>query len=46
MVPLAIGAIQELNQKLEQKDTELRDLKSRVEKLEQLLEHKSDTAAR
>jgi hypothetical protein len=37
---VALAAIQGLNQKLEQKDTELQALKQRLEKLEQLLEQK------
>jgi hypothetical protein len=37
---VALAAIQGLNQKLEQKDTELQALKRRLEKLEQLLEQK------
>lgn len=36
---VAFAAIQGLNQKLQQKETEITELKQRLEKLEQLLEH-------
>jgi len=36
---VALAAIQGLNQKLEQKETELAELKARLEKLEQLINH-------
>ena len=37
---VALAAIQGLNQKLEQKETEITELKQRLEKLEQLINHK------
>jgi hypothetical protein len=47
---VALAAIQGLNQKLEQrleqKETEITELKARLEKLEALLEHNSNSAAR
>jgi hypothetical protein len=43
---VALAAIQGLNQKLEQKEAEITDLKSRLERLEQLLNHSSNGAAR
>jgi len=41
---VALAAIQGLNQKLEQKDAEIMDLKTRLEKLEQLVESKVASA--
>jgi hypothetical protein len=41
---VALAAIQGLNQKLEQKQTEIAELKQRLEKLEQLMNHKNGGA--
>lgn len=38
---VALAAIQGLNQKLEQKETEITELKARLDRLEQLLGHRS-----
>ena len=43
---VAFAAIQGLNQKLEQKETEITELKQRLERLEQLLDRKFDGATR
>jgi len=43
---VALAAIQGLNQKLEQKDTEITELKARLEKLEQLLTRQNEAGAR
>src|SRR5207302_5635522 len=42
---VALAAIQGLNQKLEQKETEITELKQRLEKLEQLLKSKLNGGA-
>ena len=41
---VALAAIQGLNQKLEQKETEIAELKQRLEKLEQLIKHNNGGA--
>jgi hypothetical protein len=43
---VALAAIQGLNQKLEQRESEITELKARLEKLERLLSHTSDNTAR
>ena len=43
---VALAAIQGLNQKLEQKETEITELKARLEKLEQLLKRQNEGGAR
>jgi len=43
---VALAAIQGLNHKLEQKEAEITDLKSRLEKLERLVSHESSDRAR
>ena len=41
---MALAAIQGLNQKLEQKETEITELKARLERLEQLVTDKNGGA--
>jgi len=45
LVPVAVGAVQELNQKVESQDKEIRDLKGEVERLRGLVEELAKSQA-